>query len=98
MEARRDHGAWYARHKWSLISLALSVGGYTSIWLTVNHLYQLGVWNRHSALAHQLASVQAGIGVLSVLIAILAIRREADNKLGFVALVCGVLVSGSAAV
>ena len=81
-----------------MISLALSAGAYTSVWLAVNHLYHLGVWNRHSAVAYRLASLQGAAGVFSVLIAIAAIRREPRPKFGFVALACGILVLASAAV
>ena len=98
MEGRQDRAGWFVGHKWSLISLALSVGVYISIWLTVNHFYHLGAWNRHSAVAYRLASLQGGAGVLSILIAILAIRREPNPKLGFITLVCGIVVLGSATV
>jgi hypothetical protein len=98
MGGRQGRAGWFVGHKWSSISLALSVGVYISIWLTVNHLYDLGVWNRHSALAYRLASAQGGAAILSILLAIQAIRREPNSKLGFIALGCGILLLASAAV
>lgn len=98
MDGPQARAGWLGGHKWSLISLALSLGVYLSTWLTVNHLSHLGAWNRHSALAYRLASLQGGVGLLSILIAMLAIRREPKPKLGFIALVCGILVSASATV
>jgi len=98
MERRQLRASWFVGHKWSLMSLALSVGVYISIWLAVNHLYELGSWNRYSTLAHRLASVQGAAGILSISLAILAVRREPNSKLGFIALGCGILLLASAAV
>jgi hypothetical protein len=94
----KGRAVWLVGHKWSSLSLALSVGVYISVWLTVNHLYHLGLWGRHSALAYRLASVQGAAGILSILFAVLAIRREPNSGPGFIALGCGILLLASAAI
>jgi hypothetical protein len=86
MEGLQARMSWFMSHKWSLISLALSVGVYTSAWLMVDHVYNHGAWDRHSTLGYRLASLQGGVGLLSVLIAVLAIWREPRPRLAFIAL------------
>jgi len=98
MEEPRESAGWFVSHRWSLLSLGLSAGVYVTVWLTVNHLYKSGAWSPRSVLDYRLASVQFAAGVLSILTAIMAIRRERGSKLSFVALACGIVVSASAAV
>jgi hypothetical protein len=98
MEGLQESAGSFVSHRWSLLSLVLSAGVYITMWLTVNHLYDLAAWSRGSTLAYRLASAQLAAGVLSILIAIVAIRRERGSKLSFIALLCGIVVSGSAAV
>jgi hypothetical protein len=86
------------KHKLSLLSATLSVTTRIAIGRVVDYFYVRKLYVPRSELHYTLGSLQGAIAFISILIAVLALRREPRPLPGFVALGLGFLLMMGATV
>jgi uncharacterized membrane protein YgdD (TMEM256/DUF423 family) len=86
-----------ASHKWSVLSIALSVTCYVVVYVLINRLDSLHLWMPESLEAKRLASVQMAVALAAMVLGGVALKRERPVAWGAIALVVGFLCFASAA-
>jgi hypothetical protein len=84
-------------HKWSVLSLLLSVACYLVIFAIIGRLDALHLWIPGSLAAKRLASAQMAAAVAAMALGGVALRKERPMAWGAVAVVVGFLCFASAA-
>jgi hypothetical protein len=73
--------------KWSIASMALSVGSMALSYATVRYLYERGVWNPDSTFGHHLQKYDAWAILISLALAITGLFRDRNIWMGSTALI-----------
>lgn len=79
------------RHKWTLLSISLTIGTQIASRIIVNHFEAMGLWVYRSELHFVLARTHFSFGLIAILLAVLAVLREPPLWVGGIALGLGVL-------
>lgn len=78
---------WTWQHKWSLLSLIITIGTQVVSRAIVNHFYFRGLWVYRSELHFKLAQTHAAFALVAILLGILAILREKPQWVGVLTLI-----------
>ncbi len=99
MAARTDEpGSGLRSNKWATVSALLSITAYGCNWTIVEYLYHRNAWHPGSDLHHLLASVQAFVSLVALVLGIIGISKDRSRRYAFAAIVLAVLCLGGATV